>query len=105
MGELTEIFEKIKLENFITYLLCGADSNKGEIENYEQILKESYNIFFDKLENMYPETNRNDDKLFNLLTDFAMTHEEIYFEVGVLIGFQLYKNMEHEYKKYTNSNK
>lgn len=29
-----------------------------------------------------------------------MLHDDIYFEAGVLVGFQLFKNLEQEYQKH-----
>lgn len=74
-----------------------------ETADYEQDLKESYEIFFQKLEDMYPEASRQDDELFRLVTNFAVKHENISFKAGMFIGFQIYKNMEEGYRGHTDS--
>lgn len=46
------------------------------------------------------EVNRQNEKLFDVVSNFANVHKDIYFEMGLLIGFQLYKGMEQRYKTY-----
>ena len=62
--------------------------------------EKSYDEIFYRLEHLYSEADRKDDKLFDIVADFAMLHDDIYFEAGVLVGFQLFKNLEQEYQKH-----
>lgn len=101
MEELNRMIRKMKVENLTRYLMYDVETDAEETVDYEQDLKESYEIFFQKLEDMYPEASRQDDELFRLVTDFAVKHENISFKAGMFIGFQIYKNMEEGYRGHT----
>lgn len=103
MEELNRMIRKMKVENLARYLMYDVEVDVEETADYEQDLKESYEIFFQKLEDMYPEASRQDDELFRLVTDFAVKHENISFKAGMFIGFQIYKNMEEGYRGHTDS--
>lgn len=101
MSELEKLLEKIELNNFMEFLLYGTDT-KGEIfKNYGEEIENSYSEVFKKLEELYSEADREDNRLHDVIVDFAMLHDDIYFEAGVLVGFQLFKNLEHGYKKHS----
>lgn len=101
MEELNRMIRKMKVENLARYLMYDVETDVEKTVDYEQDLKESYEIFFQKLEDMYPEASRQDDELFRLVTDFAVKHENISFKAGMFIGFQIYKNMEEGYRGHT----
>ena len=103
MEELNRMIRKMKVENLARYLMYDVEVDVEETADYEQDLKESYEIFFQKLEDMYPEASRQDDELFRLVTNFAVKHENISFKAGMFIGFQIYKNMEEGYRGHTYS--
>ena len=95
MEELNRMIRKMKVENLARYLMYDVEVDVEETADYEQDLKESYEIFFQKLEDMYPEASRQDDELFRLVTNFAVKHENISFKAGMFIGFQIYRSEEH----------
>lgn len=99
MEELNRMIRKMKVENLARYLMYDVETDVEE--DYEKDLQESYEVLFQKLEDMYPEASRQDDELFRLVTDFAVKHENISFKAGMFIGFQIYKNMEEGYRRHT----
>lgn len=100
MSKLTELLEKVKLENLMGFIIYGGDSVREIFENYEQEIEKSYDEIFSRLEKLYSEVSRKDDGLFDIIMDCLLLHDDIYFEAGVLIGFQLFKNLEQEYQKH-----
>ena len=103
MEELNRMIRKMKVENLARYLMYDVETDVEETVDYEKDLQESYEVLFQKLEDMYPEASRQDDELFRLVTDFAVKHENISFKAGMFIGFQIYKNMEEGYRGHTDS--
>lgn len=99
MEELNRMIRKMKVENLARYLMYDVETDVEE--DYEKDLQESYEVLFQKLEDMYPEASRQDDELFRLVTDFAVKHENISFKAGMFIGFQIYKNMEEGYRRHS----
>lgn len=100
MHEIRDILKRAELDNLISYLIYDSDYMEETAEDCEERIDESYEKIFDRLEDMYVEANREDDRLFEAVNDFATLHDEVYFKTGVLTGFRLYQNMELGYKKY-----
>lgn len=100
MDELLYLLKKVKTENLVSYLIYDEDSTEETIESYGQKVKDSYDALFTRLESLYDDADRNDNQLFEAIADFAMVHDDTYFESGMLVGFQLYKSMEQGYKNH-----
>lgn len=99
MHKSSEIFDTIKLENLTSHSTNGTNFEKAIDQEYQKRIDQSYDKLFEKLENTYEQTNRRDSRLLNILMDFAQEHDNIYFEIGVLLGTKLCKIKEHDYKK------
>lgn len=93
MNEFQEILNRAKLENLTSYLTCGTASDEEFIADKEAALQKAYSKLFSSLESMFPGASRHDNQLFHIILDFAVMQETIYFETGVLAGFQLYQNL------------
>lgn len=100
MDEIRDILKRAELDNLISYLIYDSDYLGETAEDCEAKISNSYEMLFDRLEELYAEASREDDSLFEAVNDFATLHDEVYFKTGVLTGFQLYKNMELGYEKY-----
>lgn len=103
MYELNSILKRSKFENFMAYLISEIGDNEEVLDNYDILIDQSYDIFFDGLEEMYPDASRDDDKLFDIVCNFISTHDDIFFEAGTLVGFQLYKGFESKYQNHKSS--
>lgn len=100
MSELTELLGKVKLENLMGLMIYGEPYKREIFENYEREIDKSYEEIFNGLEKLYSEASREDDGLFDIIMNFSTLHDDIYFEAGVVIGFQLFKNLEKGYQKH-----
>ncbi|MDE6761866.1 MAG: hypothetical protein K2J90_14500 [Lachnospiraceae bacterium] len=72
------------------------------IESYDSAIDESYETFFSDIEKLYTDATREDNKLFDIISEFACVHDNIYFEAGILVGFQLYKELVEKYEHHMN---
>lgn len=100
MSELDNMLEKVKIDELIAYLMYGTDSEIERSETYDKRLKNAFDKIFETLESMFPSVNRHDDTLWGAVMDFSITHNEVYLEMGLIIGFQIYKNMAHGFKDF-----
>lgn len=94
MSAFSDLQERVSLNNLVAYLMYGPEA---EIENsgtYEERIKQSYDKIFADLGELFPSASRQNDDLCNAVLDFSITHNEVYFEMGLLIGFQLYKMLD-----------
>lgn len=98
MSELTEMLERIRLENLSAHIMYGSESNVEKGGNYANIIESSYDTIFEKLEKLYSGADRKDDGLYSAVMDFSIIHSEVYLGIGLLIGFNLHKNLEKGFK-------
>lgn len=98
MLESKTIFGKDKMENLLLRLIYNADSLKGIFENSEEKIEKSFEKFYEELENLYDEVNKNDNRLFDVITDFIVIHDNVYFDAGFWAGVQLMKKLECPYE-------
>ncbi|MDB3084800.1 hypothetical protein C4097_09600 [Clostridioides difficile] len=103
MCESNSILKRSKFENFMAYLIREIGDNENVLDNYDMLIEKSFDTFFNKLEELYSEASRNDNKLFDIVCSFISIHDDIYFEAGTLVGFQLYKGFENQYQNHKDS--
>lgn len=94
----SESIEKFDIKALASYLLYSTGAGDIEsLQNAHEKIENTFDILFDKLEESFPMASRDNDDLLNIIIDFAKVHDEIYFQMGLVMGFQLYKNMEQWY--------
>lgn len=98
MHEISDMLKRSKFSNILSYLTYGTGEDEEMVESYDCAIDESYETFFDNIENLYTDADREDNKLFDIITEFACIHDDIYFEAGMLVGFQLYKELTGKYE-------
>lgn len=98
MYEISDMLKRSKFSNILSYLTYGTGEDEEMVESYDCAIDESYVTFFNDIENLYTDADREDNKLFDIITEFACIHDDIYFEAGMLVGFQLYKELTEKYE-------
>lgn len=98
MYEISDMLKRSKFSNILSYLTYGTGEDEEMVESYDCAIDESYETFFNDIENLYTDADREDNKLFDIITEFACIHDDIYFEAGMLVGFQLYKELTEKYE-------
>ncbi len=96
MDELHDYKKRMEIENLISYIMYGTDDctiGKSE-KSYRERLDDAYEKFFDRIEEQYPVVNRNQDDFHSMVMELTLNQNALYLEMGVLVAFQLYKNME-----------
>lgn len=63
----------------MAYLISEIGDNEKVLDNYDILINQSYDIFFDGLEEMYSDASRDDDRLFDVVCNFISTHDDIFF--------------------------
>lgn len=97
MSEFSNMLERVRLNSIIGYLMYGTEDSVVEDRGtYEERIKNAYDKIFGTLEEMFPSANKDNDKLFGAVMDFSITHNEVYLEMGIIVGIQMYKNLEQQ---------
>ena len=76
MSEIKGLFEKVKIENLMAFLVYGTDSEGESIDDYEEKLEGSYDSFLSGLERKYPGIDRNDNELMDMININPIVYEK-----------------------------
>lgn len=100
MHEISDVLKRGKINNILSYLIYATGENEAVVESYDSAIDESYETFFADIESLYTDAHREDNELFDIISEFACVHDDIYFEAGMLVGFQLYKELTEKYEHH-----
>lgn len=100
MHEISDVLKRSKFSNILSYLIYATGENEAMVESYDNTIDESYETFFKDIENLYTDADREDNNLFDIISEFACVHDDIYFEAGMLVGFQLYKELNDRFEHH-----
>ena len=100
MEDFKQILKRVNFDGMISYLMYGVSSTEKQEGTYEERVQDAYDRIFDDLEGKFPTANREDDALYDIVLKFAMALSEVYMEMGVTVGFQLFKNFESNCKNF-----
>ncbi|MCI9559603.1 hypothetical protein VSQ48_13755 [Candidatus Ventrimonas sp. KK005] len=100
MEDFKQILKRVNFDGMISYLMYGVSSKEKQEGTYEERVQDAYDRIFDDLEGKFPTANREDDALYDIVLKFAMALSEVYMEMGVTVGFQLFKNFESNCKNF-----
>lgn len=93
-NEFNKLLKKVNFDDIIAYLLYDTEAEDKRGETYAKRVDNSFNEFFSGIEALYPSASRDNDDLWDIILKFTTLHDEVYFEMGVIIGLQIYKNLE-----------
>ncbi len=97
MTEFTEVLERIDLSRIAAYFLYGSEPMSEITDSFEERINKSYHEIFDRVEELFPSVDRNSEDLQDAISKLIVTHSDVYLQMGVLIGFQLYKILDRSY--------
>lgn len=94
MTDTIELLGKPIFEKLIFLLMYGKDPHEKATEEYEEKIKNSFEKVYADLEKIYGKINKEDNRFFDLIADFAEIHDDVYFEIGFYTGIKLVKCLE-----------
>ena len=98
MNRIKEIADRASLDTFITCLMDGVDiSVDNNLDDCEKAIEESYDKTIDQIKDRYPDVD--DNNLLDALTEFAFSHDECYFKLGLIVGARLQRELIKGYDK------
>ncbi len=97
MTEFAKILDRIDISRVAAYFLYGSEPTDAVTDSYEERVSASYKEVYAKLEALFPTASRTDAKLQDVVADFAFAQSDAYLQIGVMIGFQLYKVLDKGY--------
>lgn len=99
MNAFTKVMERVDVGSLVPYLLFGVEPFEKLTDKYSEKLDTSLNEFFDNLKELLPDIDKEDEDLGNVACQLALEYGEVHFQLGIIIGFQLYKKFEQGYDK------
>lgn len=94
-----DILTRANFNSLASFCLNDIDSLEKNLENFQIELESSEVAFFDKMEQLFPEFNRENDDFYEIFTDLLVFHEEVYFEIGLVTGMIFNEDLKQKYNK------
>lgn len=63
MYEISDMLKRSKFSNILSYLTYDTGENEEMVESYDCAIDESYETFFNDIENLYTNADREDNIL------------------------------------------
>ena len=84
-----KIFSRMDLQQIREFLLYGAEEHGAESEDFHARLKNGSDPIYNRLINLYPESNTERDEAANDLSQALAAHDAVYMEMGMKAGARL----------------
>ncbi len=97
MSAFTRVLKRLDIGSLVSYYLYGVEPFEKITEDYSEKLNLSYDELFAEMKELFPDIDCENEDLGNAVCIFASIHGEVHFQVGLLIGFQLYKGLDQGY--------
>ena len=85
MSYITEIFDRLDLQNIRAFLLQGVDCAEISNQNYKERLDDAENPVLEMIEKKFPDMDEN-EKLSGDVLYYATVTQNVYMEIGMQCG-------------------
>lgn len=75
-------------------MMYGIIDETGFEGDYEERVENSFDKIFTTLEKEFQGLDRENEILYDTVSEFAIAHDEAYFEKGFIMGLKIYKSIE-----------
>lgn len=88
MSYITEIFDRLDLQQIREFLLHGVECIQVTDKTYKQRLEAPGKTAFDMLKNQFPDVDEY-EKIANDIHHYASVTQDVYMEIGMQCGVAL----------------
>jgi len=87
---ITEIFERAHSQCLTQYLLYGNETVPSkDPKKHDERIDNSFELFYKGIKEKYPFINENDDFIYSLISELTTTHDEVFMEIGLIVGLEI----------------
>ena len=90
--EFRRIMEYTDTSKIVSTLMYDPDTDGCILDDWEDEIEDGFYKTFGKISTLLPDDFRYMDELRAIIYDMANVHDDIYFHLGMLYGFNLYQN-------------
>ncbi len=99
MNEFTDVLKRTDLNSIASFLLYGIDDMDEITDSYSEKMNAAYEDYYASMKKVFPDAAIDEEDMNNIVAGFSGIESEVYFKVGLLIGFQIYKFFDEGYDK------
>ncbi len=99
MNEFTNALKRTDLNSIASFLLYGIDDMDEITDSYSERMNAAYEDYYKSMREAFPDAAIDEDDMNNIVAGFSGVESDVYFKVGLLIGFQIYKFFNEGYDK------
>lgn len=99
MNEFTDVLKRTDLNSIASFLLYGIDDMDEITDSYSEKMNAAYEDYYESMKKAFPDAAIDEEDMNNIVAGFSGIESDVYFKVGLLIGFQIYKFFDEGYDK------
>jgi hypothetical protein len=99
MNEFTDVLKRTDLNSIASFLLYGIDDMDEITDSYSEKMNAAYEDYYASMKKVFPDAAIDEEDMNNIVAGFSGIESDVYFKVGLLIGFQIYKFFDEGYDK------
>lgn len=99
MNEFTDVLKRTDLNSIASFLLYGIDDMDEITDSYSEKMNAAYEDYYASMKKAFPDAAIDEEDMNNIVAGFSGIESDVYFKVGLLIGFQIYKFFDEGYDK------
>lgn len=99
MNEFTDVLKRTDLNSIASFLLYGIDDMDEITDSYSEKMNAAYEDYYASMKKVFPDAAIDEEDMNNIVAGFSGIESDVYFKVGLLIGFQIYKFFNEGYDK------
>ena len=99
MNEFTDVLKRTDLNSIASFLLYGIDVMDEITDSYSEKMNAAYEDYYASMKKAFPDAAIDEEDMNNIVAGFSGIESDVYFKVGLLIGFQIYKFFDEGYDK------
>lgn len=98
MPEISDALKRGTYKSVLAHISNAIEDDQEKTKSFDEAIEASYHTFFQELKQLHPCIDTTDNNLYDIISKFACTYDDIYFETGALVGFQLYQELQEQYQ-------
>ncbi len=97
MGEYEGIGKRAEIDSIVDYFMDGACPEPAQEDTFHAKAERKCEELLDKIDQEYMTKSRDNKEICEVLGEFYSACQSISFKAGLAAGFQISKNLGHEY--------
>lgn len=99
MNQFVNVLKRVDLNSITSFLLYGIENTDEITGSYSEKMNAAFQDYYKSMREAFPDAVIDEDDMNNIVAGFSKVECDVYFKIGLLTGFQIYKCFDEGYDK------